>query len=125
MKLQDVLNNQKEFQKRLGVDVDTLDFKENCDLIHTHTNFVIEECIEMLKEMPYHKSWKDYSTWDAKKMNEQLDLVEQEWTDIFIFLMNVAVLLGLDEKIIFDLYSEKLGLNNQRQEDPELGYVTR
>lgn len=123
--LQDVLDNQKEFQKRLGQDVEGLGLKEQADIIHTHTNFVIEECIEMLKEMPFHKSWKDYSSWDAEKMSEQFKKVEEEWTDIFIFLMNVAVFLNLDEEDIYSLYAEKLGLNNQRQEDPELGYVTR
>lgn len=123
--LQMILDKQRGFQSKFGYNGEETDIKTVSSLIHTHGNFVIEEVVEMLREVPFHKPWKDYSDWDAEKMANQFQLTCEEWTDVFIFLMNIAVFLGLDESQIKNLYLEKLGVNKKRQEDPELGYVQR
>lgn len=120
--LQMVLDLQKGFQQKMGYN-EKGTVEDISSLVHSHASFIMEETIEMLREMPYHKPWRDYSDWDLEKMQEQFGKVEEEWTDIFIFLMNIAVFLKFDEKKIKELYLEKLGLNRKRQEDPELGYV--
>jgi hypothetical protein len=120
--LQMVLDKQEEFQTKLGFNRQ-MDLKETIDLIHTHSSFINEEVIEMLRELPYHKPWRDYSDWDAEKMNEQLQKAREEWIDVFIFLSNVGLFLGLDENKIREMYLEKLGVNHERQENPELGYI--
>lgn len=120
--LQMILDKQKEFQEKMGYD-EFSSIEKIAALIHTHGNFAIEEIIEMLREMPFHKPWKEYP-WGPEKMNEQFNKVEEEWMDAIIFLMNIAVFLGFNDEKINRLYLEKLGVNNARQEDPSLGYVT-
>lgn len=124
IKLQDVLDKQLEFQEKVK-SFDELSVKERVDLIHTHSYFVNEEMVEMLRELPFHKPWKNYGELTDGEMNLMFQTAREEWIDVFIFLVNVGLLLELDEKMIYDLYLEKLGLNHKRQEDPELGYVAQ
>lgn len=121
--LQLVLDKQKEFQSRFGYNGMETDVKTVSSLIHTHSAFAIEEIYEMLRELPYHKPWRDYSDWNNEKIVEQFGIAREEWIDVFIFVMNVGLFLGFDENLIRKMYLEKLGLNHKRQEDPELGYV--
>jgi dimeric dUTPase (all-alpha-NTP-PPase superfamily) len=121
--LQMVLDKQKDFQSRFGYSGEETDIKTVSSLIHTHSAFVIEEIYEMLRELPYHKPWKDYSDWNSEKIVEQFEIAREEWIDVFIFVMNVGLFLGFDENLIRKMYLEKLGINHKRQEDPELGYV--
>lgn len=121
--LQLVLDKQKEFQSRFGYNGEETDVKIVSSLIHTHSAFAIEEIYEMLRELPYHKPWRDYSDWNNEKIVEQFEIAREEWVDVFIFVMNVGLFLGFDENLIRKMYLEKLGLNHKRQEDPELGYV--
>lgn len=121
--LQLVLDKQKEFQSRFGYNGEETDVKAVSSLIHTHSAFAIEEIYEMLRELPYHKPWKDYSDWNNEKIVEQFEMAREEWIDVFIFVMNVGLFLGFDENLIREMYLEKLGINHKRQEDPELGYI--
>jgi hypothetical protein len=123
--LQLVLDKQGEFQKKFGFNgLEKADVRAVSALIHSHSMFAIEELYEMMRELPYHKPWKDYSSWSGEKMIEQFELSREEWIDVFIFVMNVGLFLGFNEELIEQMYLEKLGLNHKRQEDPKLGYVT-
>jgi hypothetical protein len=117
-----VLTKQNEFQAKLGTESGA-DLKSVSSLIHTHSQFAVEEIYEMLRELPYHKPWKDYSSLSIEEVVEKMEKVEFEWIDAFIFMMNVANLLKMDSEKIKQLYNEKLSINHKRQEDPELGYV--
>jgi hypothetical protein len=121
--LQMVLDKQREFQSRFGFKGEETDLESLSSLIHTHSHFLNEETIEMLRELPFHKPWKDYSDWDPQKMADQFEIAREEWIDMFIFLMNVGLFLGFDEELIKQMYLEKLGINHKRQDDPTLGYV--
>lgn len=123
--LQMVLDQQAVFQKKLGYDENGMDVKTTSDLVHSHSMFVMEEVIEMLREMPHHKPWKDYSDLSAEQIDEMFNKAREEWIDIFIFVSNIALFLGMDEALIREMYLEKLNLNHKRQEDPELGYVNQ
>lgn len=121
--LQMILDNQSKFQQKWGFKPGENSDEEIAALIHEHSAQIIEETIEMLRELPFHKRWKDYSTWDEEKMIKQFGLAREELIDVLIFLANVAVFLDMDEELIKQMYLEKLGINNKRQEDPALGYV--
>lgn len=122
--LQLVLDKQKEFQTKFGYNEEEADVKTVSSLIHTHAAFLNEETIEMLRELPYHKPWVDYSGLTNEEIVEKINLGKKEWMDMFIFLMNIAVFLKMDEAEIKHMYMDKNKLNIRRQEDPELGYVT-
>lgn len=120
--LQLILDKQAEFQKQFGYH-EGMDQKELIQLIHVHSMFLVEEVYEMLRELPHHKPWKDYSDWDGLKTCEQLEKAKMELIDQFIFMANIAVFLGMDEDNIKQKYLEKNNLNIERQENPELGYI--
>lgn len=122
--LQMILNKQAQFQQKWGYKPGENSDEEIAALIHEHSAQIIEETIEMLRELPFHKRWKDYSSWDSEKMIEQFGKARGELIDVLIFLANVAVFLDMDEELIKEMYLEKLGINYKRQEDPALGYIT-
>lgn len=123
MSLQFLLDSQAKFQKHMGTNFSSMDAKERASYMKEHGYFVMEEITEMLREMPYHKSWKDYSTWSWEKFLEQEQLQKEELIDAFHFILNLALALGMDEKEIVDMYKEKNKINYLRQEFSELGYV--
>lgn len=120
--LQLILEKQKEFQTKFGYD-ENADLKTICSLTHTHSAFAIEEIYEMLREMPYHKPWVDYSHLTDVEISEKMEKTKKEFLDVLIFVSNIAVFLNLDEATIKEMYLEKNKLNIRRQEDPELGYI--
>ena len=109
--LQMVLSMQANFQRKFGYDENETDIEKISSLVHSHSAFIIEEVNEMLREMPYHKYWKDYDSWSEEKIEEQLEAAREEWIDVFIFLSNVALFLGLDEEKIREMYLEKNKIN--------------
>lgn len=119
-----IFEKQKQFQtESIGSKIENLTEEEKSKFIHEHSYFIIEEVTEMLREIPYHKSWKDYSDWDQEKIESQLQLAKEEATDIFVFLVNVMFVLGIDGDELLKLYNEKLEVNKKRQVDASLGYV--
>jgi chloramphenicol 3-O-phosphotransferase len=121
--LQMILDKQAQFQQKWGFKPGENSDQEIAALIHEHSAQIIEETIEMLRELPFHKRWKDYSDWGPDRMMDQFGKAREELIDVLIFLANVAVFLDMDEELIKEMYLEKLGINYKRQEDPELGYV--
>ena len=122
--LQLVLDKQAQFQSKFGFNTN-IPVEKTSELIHTHSMFIIEEVFEMLRELPFHKPWKDYSDMDRDEIVEAFENGRKEWIDIFIFVMNVGLFLGFNENLIRDMYLEKLGINHERQEDPKLGYIKK
>jgi hypothetical protein len=122
--LQLVLDKQTEFQNKLGfAGSPETDIESVSGLIHSHGHFAVEEIFEMLRELPFHKPWKDYSKMTQDEIIASFGIAREEWIDVFIFVMNMGVFLGFNEALIKQMYLEKLGINHKRQEDPELGYV--
>lgn len=122
--LQFVFEKQKQFQtESIGDKIENLTEQEKSKFIHEHSYFIIEEVTEMLREVKFHKSWKDYSDWDQEKLDKQLKLAQEEATDIFVFLINVMFMLDIDADKLIQLYQDKLEVNKKRQTDAALGYV--
>lgn len=119
-----IFDNQKDFQsKTLGVNVENLSTEERSKLIHQHAHFLMEESIELLRPLPYHKEWKDYSKWTERDIHDAFKESQKEAIDSFIFLVNVMFLLGIESDDVVNMYNDKLKINKERQENPELGYV--
>lgn len=122
--LQDVLNTQLKFQEKFGFVPNESHTKEELmALIHTHSHFAVEEVFEMLRELPHHKYWADYSNLTDEDWKNKIGAAKEEWIDVFIFMMNVALFLGMDQDEIFEKYKNKQKINVERQQDPDLGYV--
>lgn len=117
-----ILSKQKEFQKKFGYH-ENMTLNERAALIETHAKFMMEETFEMLRELPYHKPWKDYSGMSDEQIEAAMKKVREEWIDALHFIINIAVFLDFDEEQIREEYLKKNGLNHERQQDPTLGYV--
>lgn len=122
--LQMILDKQSGFQTKFGYKGEETDIQTVSSLIHTHGMFAVEEIFEMLRELPWHKPWKDYSDLERDQIIECFNKGRGEWIDVFIFVMNMGLFFGFDEDLIEKMYLEKLGINHERQEDPKLGYIT-
>lgn len=123
--LQYMMDCQRTFQGRFGEDFTKMSNKERAAFIKNHGYFIIEELVEMFRETPFHKNWKDYSEWSEEKMLEQWVAAQEEYIDVIHFVINVGLALGLNSNDILRMYKEKNKLNIQRQEDPNLGYVNK
>ena len=123
MALQFLLDSQKQFQERMGNDFKSMTLQERSSYIKEHGYFLIEEVVEMFREMPYHKSWKDYSHLTEEEVKHQEQLMKEEAIDALHFLINIFLSLGMDAEEIIHMYKEKNSINYQRQEDSNLGYV--
>lgn len=119
-----LMDSQMKFQKRMGNDFENMNEKERSSYLKEHGYFLMEEVMEMFREMPYHKSWKDYDSWSWEKFQEQKQLQKEEAIDALHFMINILLALGMDEDEVIKMYKEKNKLNYQRQEDSTLGYVT-
>jgi len=125
MSLQFLLDSQELFQNRMGTDFKKLSIKESSAYLKEHGYFLMEEVMEMFREMPYHKSWKDYSKWDDETHADQLELMKDEAIDALHFMINILLVLGMNESEVVARYKEKNKLNYLRQENPHLGYVNK
>ena len=124
--LEKVFSMQKSFQENtLGTDISSMSVEEKMKFVHEHSYFLIEEVTEMLRELPYHKSWKDYSKLTEEEIKEMVFNAREEVIDQFIFLVNIMIMLDINPDDIMKMYEEKLELNKKRQTDPNLGYVNK
>lgn len=118
-----LLTSQEKFQQRMGHDFSNMSRLSRSNYMKEHSYFLIEEVTEMLREMPFHKSWKDYSSWTEEDHQTAEKLMKEEAIDALHFMINILLALGMDEAEVVEMYKEKNKLNYERQEDPELGYT--
>ena len=116
-RLQQVLNTQKQLQNRLGKDISVMGQADKTALIKDNVYFVTEELHEMARELPYVKDWKDYSGLTDVDIANRIELAKKEFADVFTFLMNIAIALGIDASELYNLYFEKNSINHKRQDD--------
>lgn len=115
-KLIEMFNTQKLLQQRLG----TFDkIKDDSDLqqfINQMTLAVHEEVVEMLKKSPYKNpnyvkfGWKTTQQWD-------IEMFKMELIDIWHFLMNLSLAVGMDADEFFNVYMKKNKENHERQDN--------
>lgn len=119
-KLQKVLDTQTELQNRLGNNIKEMTEQQKTAYVKNNVFFVTEELHEMTRELPYVKEWKDYSQLSGEDIARRKELAQEEFIDVFTFLMNVALTLELTADEIYDLYFQKNKVNHKRQDN---GYV--
>lgn len=119
-KLQEVLNTQTQLQNRLGNNIKKMTEQQLTAYVKNNVFFVTEELHEMTRELPYVKEWKDYSKLTDEDIARRKELAQEEFIDVFTFLMNIALSLELTADEIYDLYFQKNKVNHSRQDN---GYV--
>lgn len=124
MSMQFILDSQQLFQNKLGYDFSKMNDSEKSKYLHEHTYFLIEEGTEMLRELKFHKPWKNYDSWGPEEHENAELKSKEEAIDMLHFMMNIFLALGMDESEIINMYREKNKLNHDRQLKAELGYIT-
>ena len=118
--LQKVLDTQTELQNRLGNNIKKMTEQQKTAYVKNNVFFVTEELHEMTRELPYVKEWKDYSQLSGEDIARRKELAQEEFIDVFTFLMNIALTLELTADEIYDLNFQKNKVNHERQDN---GYV--
>ncbi len=110
---------QQEFQEKLGYDFTrmTSETQYATAYVKDMSLYLMAELQEMLYELPYFKSWKDYSGMSQEQREAQILKAKEEWIDALHFFLNIGLALGLDYRDVFTLYKIKNSENIARQEN--------
>jgi hypothetical protein len=109
---------QKSFAERfhkLNLD----NFKKS-DWTRVYMEAIEHELAELRELLPW-KNWKHYD----KSFKFDEEEIRFEIADIMCFLMDIALLWGMDGDKFYQYVYSKQMLNVKRQEDPKLGYVKK
>ena len=118
--LKNILETQKNFQKSLGYDLESMNKKEKAAYIKDNILWSTDELHEMLHEIPFAKDWsKKYDSWSDEKFESQLQLSKEEYIDFLHFAFNIGLALGLTDEDIDRMFHEKNKINHTRQ---KVGY---
>ena len=112
-----------ELQRRLQIRLGTLTFctdKGRTDFIKEQSIHLTQELHEMLAELPYFKGWKDYTQLGEEDIQEAMKRAREEYIDMFHFVLNIGIGLGMTPDEIYMLYMGKNMENHRRQTN---GYV--
>lgn len=84
--MKDILTKQVEFEKAIGVPIDTILEKERNEMSEMFLFKMIEEAIETRKEFP-----SVMNKWSKTQKTADLTRVQEELADVFIFFINVLL----------------------------------
>jgi dimeric dUTPase (all-alpha-NTP-PPase superfamily) len=120
-KLDTILKIQAELQERiykekLGKDFHNLTAKETSEMVKDNVHWVVEELHEMTREMSHMKHWKNYDNLTEQDITRMNNSAKKEFIDVVHFMFNIALLLGMDADMLFDMYLEKSSINHTRQD---------
>ena len=116
--LKALLIQQNKMQEALGYNVKDMSYEDRADYIKEYSLHMTHELHEMLTELPFLKSWKQYRYY-PEVMTTQYNKMRAEWIDVLHFFLNITLALGFDADDLFEAYDEKQSLNFFRQEDTE------
>ena len=111
-----IYNMQKRFQEELGYDFATMSDEARVNYISEYVKHLHHEIGEMLQELPFFKSWKQYPA-DPIVRGLMFHKAWEEWADVLHFFLNVTIGLGLTPDDLYSLYHDKQLVNHTRQLD--------
>ena len=136
MTLDDILELQKQLQNKLHNKNDLIPYinklntlGEKCDVLMYNKNAFDYEFKEVLEALSASndpsslwKNWKKnyeltrsklYSDLSEKQKSE----LQMEFVDMFCFFLNMMLVLDIDEKTLFEVYTQKHKINLERIKD--------
>lgn len=115
--LEEMFTLQKGFQKAVDDRCFSDSLEERVQYIKDHAMYMNAEVYEMLYELPFYKSWKDYSGMTDEAKEDAMQKARKEYIDILHFLINIGIALGLDASSTYALFLAKNHENIKRQEE--------
>ena len=112
--LTEMFSLQATLNQRIGVDTLAMPEEEKTDWILNYCRAMSQELAELTDSVPW-KWWASYQTLD--KQNARVEVV-----DLFHFLISLAQVLDMSAEDVFELYTRKHKVNQERQDS---GYATK
>lgn len=115
-KLDKMFEVQNVLQERLGTWDKIENESDKQQFINQMILAIIEEAIETLKKSPYKNpdfvkfGWKKTQVWDEK-------MFKMEIIDLWHFLMNLCIVVGMGPEEFFKVYCDKNKENHERQDN--------
>ena len=113
-KLYTMFDMQKDLNKKVGVDTDSMSPDEQIKWVLNYTRALQQEVAELIDSVPW-KWWAKYQEFDVQ--NARVEVV-----DIFHFVVSLAQVLGMTPDDVYEAYLKKNKVNHNRQED---GYQSK
>ena len=98
---------QAELNRRIGVDTTAMPEEKQPEWVLNYCRALSQETAELIDSVPW-KWWARYQTYD--RQNARVEVV-----DLFHFLISLAQVLGMSAQDVFELYTQKHKVNQQRQ----------
>ncbi len=113
-KLETIFQLQKELNKKIGVDTDSMNDDERIEWALNYSRALSQELAELIDSVPW-KWWAKYQTFN--KQNARVEIV-----DMFHFLISLAQTVGMTADDVHEAYIKKNVVNFNRQ---ETGYTQK
>ena len=115
--LKTIMNTQKALQERLGYNFETMTDEQRAVFMRDHRGYLADEVAEALYEMPFYKSWKDYSMMTDSAKAEAWKKVKMELVDALHFFVNLLLAAGFTSDELYQMYMAKNRENHRRQDE--------
>jgi len=112
--LTEMFSLQGTLNQRIGVDTLAMPEEKKTEWILNYCRAMSQELAELTDSVPW-KWWANYQTLD--KQNARVEVV-----DLFHFLISLAQVLDMSAEDVFELYTRKHKVNQERQDS---GYETK
>jgi dimeric dUTPase (all-alpha-NTP-PPase superfamily) len=112
--LQQLWDKQEQLNRMIGVDTSNLSEEQQVEWLLNYSRAMTQEIAELVDSVPW-KWWAKYQEFD--KQNARVEIV-----DLFHFLISSAQVLGMSADDVFELYTKKHQVNQDRQEN---GYAIK
>jgi len=113
-KLDNIFELQDELNRRIGVDMSSLNDEDRAKWILNYVRAMQQELAELTDSVPW-KWWAKYQDFD--KQNAKVEIV-----DLFHFLISLAQVMGMTADDVHEAYLKKNKVNHDRQES---GYSSK
>lgn len=107
--MEKVIARIKAYQKVMGYNFKTMSLEERMQMFRNYVFALVVEQGELAQELPT-KPWRKLED----QFHADTDTLAEEWVDSLFFLVNQALALGLNEKLLRKAFEAKLNKNYQR-----------
>jgi hypothetical protein len=115
-RLSGLIEQQRSLQQALGYDILAMTTEQRVEYIKEYAQHLDGEMFEMMRELPYFKSWKKYSE-SEEAQAWMLAKARSEWVDVLHFFLNITIALGFTPEELYVMFFMKNHVNYERQED--------
>lgn len=105
-RIDNIIKRQKEFQRAVGFPIDSISEIDRNDMSERYIFKLIEEAVELRKEFP-----SSINPWSKKQKSADLQRVKEEFSDVVLFLINIAIVWKFSPEQILEIL-ENVQQNN-------------